>query len=166
MAEPVVVLRPLTLDDLDSIVQWSRDDAFCRANGWNVERVPAEVRSHWTRLIEEPPENFVRLGVEVEGNLVGYADLADIRQGQAELGIAIGDSARWGTGLGTAAAVAMLRYGFEQVGLHEIRGTTHETNVRSIALLQKIGFRRVGTLSEREEYLGELGDVIEFAISR
>ena len=56
----------------------------------------------------------------------------------------------------------MLEYGREQLGLRQIRATTHETNVRSVALLQGIGFRRVGTLAEREQYQGELANVIEF----
>ena len=78
MREPAIVLRPMTTDDLESVIRWSRDDDFCRANGWNVGQLPEEVRTHWTRLLEQPLDNFVRFRVEVRETLVGYVDLADI----------------------------------------------------------------------------------------
>ena len=166
MSQPVATLRPLTLDDLDTVVRWSRDQTFCRANGWDVGRPPAEVRRHWAQLIEDPPDHFLRFGAEVDGELVGYADLADIRRDEAELGFAVGDSSRWGTGIGTAAALAMITYGFQQVGLKQIRATVHEPNERSVAVLRKLGFRRVGTLPNTEEYLDEPALMIEFELRR
>jgi [ribosomal protein S5]-alanine N-acetyltransferase len=162
---PVVALRALTLDDLDTVVRWSRDEEFCRANGWEVGRAPAEVRQHWAKLIAEPDHGFLRLGADVDGKLVGYADLADIGQ-EAELGFAIGDSRRWGSGLGTATALAMINHGFDHLGLTQVRATVHETNRRSISLLEKVGFRRIGILPGAEEYLGELTRVLEFALRR
>jgi [ribosomal protein S5]-alanine N-acetyltransferase len=163
---PVVVLRALTPDDLGSVVRWSHDEVFCRANGWDPGRTPAEVRRHWANLIAQPHPGFLRLGAEADGELVGYADFADIQHEEAELGFAIGDSSRWGTGLGTATARAMSNYGFEHLGLSQIRATVHETNRRSVAVLEKVGFRRVGVHRTTEEYLGELTRVLEFALRR
>ena len=171
MAEPVVTLRTLTSEDLDTVVRWSRDPTFCLANGWDVGRAAAEVRRHWSRLLAEPPRGLLRLGAEVDGELVGYADLADIDETQAaaeaELGFAIGDSRRWGAGLGTATARAMVTHGFEQLRLRRIRATVHETNRRSVAVLEKLGFRRVADDSPlTEEYLGEPTTVLELVLDR
>ena len=164
MIPPVVRLRALTPDDLATVVRWSRDEVFCRANGWEVGRAPAAVRRHWAALIAEPRDDFLRLGAEAEGELVGYADLADIGPADAELGFAVGDSARWGAGLGTAIARAMVTHALEHLGLPQLRATVHETNGRSVAVLEKVGFRRVGILPAMEEYLGRPTTVLEFAL--
>lgn len=137
---------------------------FCRANGWELGRTADAVRRHWLRLITEPPRGFLRLGAVADGELIGYGDFADIQHEEAELGLAIGDSDRWSRGLGTATALAMITYGTEQLGLRRIRATVHETNRRSRALLEKLGFRHVGVLPETEEYLGAPARVLVFAL--
>jgi [ribosomal protein S5]-alanine N-acetyltransferase len=40
------------------------------------------------------------MGIDLEERLVGYADLACIKDNTAELGIAIGESTLWGKGIG------------------------------------------------------------------
>lgn len=159
-------LRPLVLDDLAAVVRWSRDIEFCRANGWPLGRSEQEVRAQWVRLIEQPPAGFLRLGAEAGGELVGYADLADIEDGAAELGFAIGGSQRWGKGLGTATAAAMVLHAFDELGLELLRATVHEPNGRSIRVVRRLGFQEVGMLPELEEYLGERVRVVEFELRR
>ncbi|TDM16652.1 hypothetical protein [Macrococcoides canis] len=45
-------------------------------------------------------DDFIRLGIELDDKLIGYADLAYIKGNSAELGIAIGESKLWGRGIG------------------------------------------------------------------
>ncbi len=47
----------------------------------------------------------------------------------------------WGQGLATEAAQAALRFGFETLGLSEIVSFTAATNVRSQAVMQRIGMQ-------------------------
>lgn len=45
----------------------------------------------------------------------------------------------WGKGLATEAARAMLRYGFEELGLPRIVGSTEIANLASVRVMEKAG---------------------------
>ena len=47
----------------------------------------------------------------------------------------------WGRGYATEAALAALRYGFVDAGLHEIVSFTSPENVRSIAVMERLGMQ-------------------------
>ena len=49
---------------------------------------------------------------------------------------------QWGHGYATEAAAASIAYGFGQVGLHEIVAFTTTVNVRSQAVMSRIGMQR------------------------
>jgi RimJ/RimL family protein N-acetyltransferase len=48
----------------------------------------------------------------------------------------------WGRGYATEAAGAAIAYGFEQAGLDEIVSFTSATNLRSVAVMERLGMRR------------------------
>ncbi len=47
----------------------------------------------------------------------------------------------WGKGLGFEAAKEVLAYGFSELGLERVVGLTAEQNIRSIRILEKLGFK-------------------------
>ncbi len=51
-------------------------------------------------------------------------------------------SKHWGKGLATEGARAVLKFGFEQIGLKEIVALTVPKNLRSISVMEKIGMKR------------------------
>jgi RimJ/RimL family protein N-acetyltransferase len=53
-------------------------------------------------------------------------------------------SAYWGQGYATEIGRAILRYGFEQAGFHEIVGFAHPENVASRRVMLKIGMAYTG----------------------
>lgn len=59
----------------------------------------------------------------------------------ADLGYGIA-KAYWGTGAFQAACRQVLKYGFEELGLARIQVTTRSDNVRAVAAVEKLGFRR------------------------
>lgn len=63
---------------------------------------------------------------------------------RAEIGYGIAKSA-WGKGIGSEAVEAAVRYAFEQRGLQRIYANTAAENIRSIAMLERLGFVREGT---------------------
>lgn len=93
-----VRLRPLAPPDVEALYEWSQDETFCRAAGWTLGLDREAMNRFWPPLLATRAEDFVRLGIEQQGQLVGYADLAGIDRaaGAAEFGIAIGPSHRWG----------------------------------------------------------------------
>ncbi len=50
----------------------------------------------------------------------------------------------WGQGLATEAAQAVMRYGFETVGLKELLSFTAVGNRRSIRVMEKLGMEKIG----------------------
>lgn len=87
----------------------------------------------------------------VRGELCGAIGLElDAQHARAELGYWIGRP-YWGQGLATEAARAVLRHGFETLGLHRIHAAYFAHNPRSGRVMEKLGMRREGTL--RGHYL-------------
>lgn len=93
-----IKLRSLTVDDYSKVLNWSKDDSFCSVNGWEKNRSPKELYKWWLSCVNNAAEDFIRLGIEFNEELIGYADLACIKANSAELGIAIGESRLWGEG--------------------------------------------------------------------
>ena len=50
----------------------------------------------------------------------------------------------WGEGLATEAVKAIINFGFTELGLHRIEAGVATENIRSIALLERIGLAREG----------------------
>ena len=78
--------------------------------------------------------NYVPKTVEVE---IGYRVLPDA----------------WGNGYATEGAAALVRYGFDELGLDRIIGLTHPDNAASQRVLQKVGLRDAGWGHYYERYL-------------
>lgn len=153
-------IRPITMGDFPHVLQWSRDELFCSANGWEQNRELEELRLWWERLVNGVSEDFIRLGVEWEGRLVGYVDLACMKGDEAEFGIAIGESSLWGKRIGFEAAKLALDYASKELGITTFLAETHETNLRSRRLLERIGFIEVSRIGS-ENYSGKNTQLIQ-----
>ena len=158
-----IKLRPLTEDDAEHVLVWSKDDLFCLANGWETNRTTEELKQWWFNCINHPAEDFIRMGVEVNQKLAGYADVAFIKDGTAEFGIAIGDSKLWGKGVGYHSSLAMIRYAAKNLGIHTFDAETHEANTRSQRMLEKIGFKEISRIGG-EQYLGTHSQLIQYRL--
>jgi [ribosomal protein S5]-alanine N-acetyltransferase len=78
--------------------------------------------------------------------LVNYHD-GHIRNKRAAIGYII-DPAHCRQGIATEAVSAMLRFCFEEFGLHRLQAFIHPENTPSRALIEKLGFRCEGLLRE------------------
>jgi RimJ/RimL family protein N-acetyltransferase len=75
----------------------------------------------------------------------------DRQNRQAELAYWLGVP-YWGTGLATEAAWTLCRAGFEDLRLHRIAAGVFGFNERSVALLERIGFRLEGSFRDGVRY--------------
>ena len=160
-------LRPLRPGDEQTAVRWAADAGFCRAAGWTPGLAPRLVRAHWGRLIAGSGPDFLRLGVELGGRLVGYVDLAKLTRtsGEFGIGIGIGERTLWDWGVGTQAGRLMLAHGFGALGLDTVTAEVHAPNRRSHALMRRLGFGEVG-LGEPDTYRGEVVAVVRYELTR
>jgi len=100
-------------------------------------------------------------------SLIGCASLRDIdnEHHQAELGFWIGRE-WWGHGYAGEAAAAVLRFGFETLGLNRIYAHHMARNPAAGRVLLRIGMKQEGLLRERVMKWGVYEDVVVYAILR
>jgi RimJ/RimL family protein N-acetyltransferase len=85
---------------------------------------------------------FWAVEVRATGEFIGFAGLDPVDDGMAFAGVEIGwrlARSAWGHGYATEAALAVLDYGYTTLGLSEILAITTPANVRSRAVMQRIG---------------------------
>jgi RimJ/RimL family protein N-acetyltransferase len=85
--------------------------------------------------------------VEVRGTgeFIGFAGLDQVDDGMPFTGVEIGwrlARSAWGQGYATEAALTVLAHGFDTLGLSEILAVTTATNLRSQAVMRRIGMTR------------------------
>lgn len=84
--------------------------------------------------------------VRATGEFVGFAGLDQVDDGLPFEGVEIGwrlARSAWGHGYATEAALTVLDYGFDVLELPEILAVTTATNLRSQAVMSRIGMTRV-----------------------
>ena len=99
-----------------------------------------------------------------EGTLVGSITLGlNPRDDNGELGYWIGVP-YWGRGYCTEAAREVVRYGFEDLGLHRIHASHFGSNPASGRVMQKIGMSYEGTRREHYKKWGEHEDRVDYGL--
>ncbi|MET8176674.1 GNAT family N-acetyltransferase [Streptomyces clavifer] len=128
---------------------------------WAAMNADPEVREHLGDLLtrEQSAASLTRFqaefeqrgygwwAVEVEatGEFIGFAGLDRVEDGMPFAGVEIGwrlARPAWGRGYATEAALSVLSYGFDTLELHEVLAVTTATNLRSQAVMRRIGMTR------------------------
>ncbi len=148
--EMAVYLRPMGYEDTDSIVSWRNQDAV-RRNFIYQELFTRESHEQWIHTMVETGRVAQMMICETDGDRpVGSVYLRDIdrRHRKAEYGIFIGAQGARGKGYGTMAARLMIRYAFDEMGLHRLFLRVFADNARAIRSYEKAGFEREACLRD------------------
>jgi ribosomal-protein-alanine N-acetyltransferase len=137
-----LILRPFSMDDLDSLAEIFADPEVMRYVGKRRPATREETRTalesvmdHWNRS---------RFGVwatidKSTGELAGFSGLCFLDgTDEIEVGYRLG-RAYWGAGLATEAGHASLRFGFEILELDRIVAVVDPENVASQRVVAKLG---------------------------
>ena len=143
-ANPAIVLRPLTVADLDRIHHWCQDERlFLDLVGPFVSRPREEAIAWMTRHWLDPAASDARLAIcrAEDGVHIGnvYLTAIDRGLGTAEFHIFIGEVADRGRGYGTAATWAAIGHA-ARLGLRRLRLEVLSRNVRARHVYEKCGF--------------------------
>jgi len=144
-------IRPWTVDDVEDIWPVVSDPAFPQHMSWEAHKDRAETRE-WletaARVVSSNEE--VKWAIEHEGKAIGSIGFHEItwqvrafRLDRGELGYWLAPSHQK-QGFMTEAVNAVVRYGFETIGLHKIMVTCFADNVASRRVIEKSAFRWVG----------------------
>ena len=153
------VLRPFRSGDVAERRALGQDPEIIQMFGGRPdfdEPVPmseSEAREWYAHVTDDP--NPLLWAVEHEGRFVGTTGLHSLREDDRKAQFAIGllDRRCWGMGLGAEVTRAVVRHGFEEVGLHRIGLKVFAHNERAIRCYRRCGFVEEGR--EREAaYVG------------
>lgn len=161
-----VTLRPLEVDDIDTLYTWEADYELEMYGGWAPKRGRAAFRQRYERRITEPEDDLYTFGIEVDKQLVGYVQLAliDTSNRHAAVGLIIGVKEVWGRGIGRTALRILLDYAFTVQALERIYAEVYTFNTRSRRLFEGLGFQQEGILRQHEFHNGALQDMYVFGI--
>jgi len=163
-----LLVRPRRIGDLNACLAMDRDPAVLRYIDvpWRsmaehrqfvVNRItrayPAGL-GYWSVVLRLVPAAFVGWVLLIPYDAVGP---------EIEIGWRLLRSA-WGVGYATESAAAVLRHGFETLGLDRVVADIHPDNAASLRVAEKLGLRFLGERKikgkmlrsyalEREEYL-------------
>lgn len=163
-------LRPFADDDLEALIVIDGDHGVARYVPWEP-RSPDEVRQALERRMTmsslREPGDALRLAAVLmtSAELVGDVMLRWLpgNDRQGEIGFIVHPDHQ-GRGYGSEASSAMLRHGFEDMGLHRIVGRCDPRNIASARLMERLGMRREAHLRENEMIKGEWTDELVYAM--
>lgn len=162
-------LRPFTSDDLDDVYEYMARADVVTYLYWEVrdrdgvaEALAAKVAS---RLDGDGSHLTLAVVIPETGKVIGEALLkyTSVVNRQGEVGYVL-NPAFQGNGYATEAAAAILRLGFEDVGLHRIDAHLDARNTASASVLERLGMRREAHFIHNEIFKGEWGDEFVYAI--
>ena len=171
-----LLLRPLTLDDLDDIARFVSDPETMRYIGAGGARTRDQARKSLEWMIETfERQGFGHFAVErkEDGALVGRAGLnvwdpsdwsitrVDEAAGPIEIEIAyLFGREYWGQGLATEAATAVRDWALGEHGFERLIALIYPDNVRSIGVARKLGMRPAGeaTMAGKQLLVYALGN--------
>lgn len=167
---PTVSLRPRTEDDLDLLFEIAAD-----LDTWE-ERNPQAPRpltrgqfdSRLGRSADDSgPEAAVSLVIDVDGTAAGAVTLFDfdLLARHAEAGINLKRNAR-GRGIGTAAVVQLVEFGFVRHNLRRIHLQAISSNLAAIRAYEKAGFVIEGRQRQHAWVRGRYEDIVLMGILR
>jgi RimJ/RimL family protein N-acetyltransferase len=161
-----VTLRYLEFDDIETLYSWETDIELSIWSGWTPPLSRAAFRHKYERRITEPEKDLVMLGIEFEGQLVGYVQLAliDDHERRAAVGIVVGEKRTWGRGIGRTALRILLDYAFTVRNLERVYAEVYGFNQRSLRLMEHVGFQKEGILRQHEIHNGTRQDMHFFGM--
>lgn len=141
-----VTLRRMTYDDVPDLMKWGSDPDF-RYYQWGQKPGVFEEKSAraWIERMSRPGESACWV-IDHDGRPIGFANYRDFhpKGKSADIGIGIGEPDLWGKHLGRDALAALVRYLFEELGLHRIGLSVVGFNDRAISMYKAVGFEVEG----------------------
>lgn len=151
-----VVLRAMEKTDCEMVREMFNDNGIeDLVVGWAFP-LSQYAQEKWFENHYSDQKSF-RFIIETEKDgPVGIATLTDIdwKNRRATHGIKLSSKERRAKGIGTDAVMAIMRYAFDELGLHRLDGSWFDTNIASKRLYKKCGWVEEGI---KREYVFKKG---------
>ncbi len=164
-----LVLREFVINDWRDVLAYQRDPRFLQFYTW-TDRTEAEVRAEVQTFVdqqaERPRREFVSaITFPSGGQVIGNCEIHRKHDNDldAESGFELVPE-HWGRGYATEAALAMVSFGFRELGLHRISAWCIAENAASVRELEKVGLRPEGRLRENRYFKGRWWDTLLYGL--
>jgi RimJ/RimL family protein N-acetyltransferase len=167
---PRLDLRPYESSDLDHLrAMYAREDVsrYLYSEPMGEDELVAYLAKKVAgRALARQGDGLNLLGVlRGTGDVVGDVNLAWVSEEHrsGEVGFVLKPDFT-GRGYATEMAAAMLRVGFDELGLHRVVGRLDARNAGSAAVLERLGMRREALLVDNEWIKGEWTSELDYAL--
>lgn len=162
-------LRQMVENDAEEIYPWVSDPAFPRLMSWAEHKSIAETREFLAfAMARQNARQSLTWAVTRQGRIVGCVGLLDItfavramRVDRAELGYWTAPPAQ-GQKVARRASRAVMKWAFEELGLHRITVGCIVENEPSRRVIEDLGFRFLTRLPEDCHREGRWWDVLRY----
>jgi ribosomal-protein-alanine N-acetyltransferase len=162
-------LREFDKDDWPAVLAYQSKPLYLRYYKYaerTTEDVVKFVQMFLDQQQEMPRLNYQLAVVHAEkGRLIGTCGIRRraARAHKADIGYEL-DPDFWGRGYATEAARAIVRFGFDELGLHRIWSWCIADNLASARVLERLGMCREGRLRENEYFKDRWWDTLLYGI--
>ncbi|MBQ8371957.1 MAG: GNAT family N-acetyltransferase [Clostridia bacterium] len=154
-------LREITTSDLADVNEYATDPEVSRYLLWSPHRDTTHTKLYLNNIrAKYKRAEFYDWGVVYGGKMIGTCGFTafDISNNSAEIGYVL-NRRFWGMGIGYEAARAVMKFGFDRLGLERIEVRFMTDNLASEALAKRCGMKREGTLRRAILAKGEYRDI-------
>lgn len=163
-----IFLRSVEPSDATKLMLWENNPAH-----WKVTDTEVPFSMHGIHQLIEQQQHIRSTGqlrfmicLNETNEPVGAIDLydADFKNGNAAVGILIGDSIHRGKGYAKESLELMVHYAREFLAFHNLYCSIQADNIESINLFEMCGFEKIGVRKEWFLYKGQRIDEISYQL--
>lgn len=165
-----LVLREIEFSDANDIFAIYSDPRIAEFDSFSPVATISEARDMicgYRREFQEKRQIRWGIGERTADRLIGTCEFMNFNEAsrQCEIGCGL-VSSEWSKGYMKEALEAILRYGFEEMGLNRIEAFIVSGNCASVCLFRKMGFIHEGVLREKEYFKGRFHNEIIMSMLR
>jgi [ribosomal protein S5]-alanine N-acetyltransferase len=164
-----MILRKWSVEDASDVYEYAKNPNVGPHAGWKPHESTMESFAIITELFLKKYHSWameLKENNKVIGSIGFEEDPRRVAINCMELGYALAED-QWGKGLMTEAVQAVIRHGFEDLGLDMISIYRNPRNFRSGSVIEKCGFVYEGTLRKSNlVYDGEIRDTACYSMTK
>lgn len=149
----MIFLRKATDSDLPIIMAWRSNPLLF--SGFYTQTTPLSWEEHlkWWQSRNKDWRHFIIVLVEdMIMRDVGVVTVGQLDHWSPEIGYFVGEVSLWGKGVGKKAVSLALDW-LKEKGYKYAHTTAPTSNIRSIKLLEGLGFKYLGKAREKEQWM-------------
>lgn len=166
----LVRLRECRIEDAQQFVKWLNDYHLAgKLTGGGARPMTVEQEEAWLKAHGGQQEGENHFAIEtLDGRLIGNCGYRDVdwQARRCMVGWFIGEEAMRGHGYGTDMICVLLRFCFEELGMHKVSLEVFEYNEAAVRLYERLGFVREGVFRDEAYRAGRYWNRFRYGLLR